>query len=125
MQSVSKFVLVADDDAAVLALTSSILEAHGYRVLSALGGINALEQSRGREAEIALLLTDVVMPDLNGPHVAELLRAKNPGLRVLFMSGWEPQVISHQGAFRHGYRTLCKPFSASGLIDAVQTALED
>jgi FixJ family two-component response regulator len=65
-------------------------------------------------------------PDLNGPHMAELLRAKNPGMRVLFMSGWEqPQVISHEGAFRHGYRTLCKPFSASGLIDAVETALEE
>jgi two-component system cell cycle sensor histidine kinase/response regulator CckA len=125
MQNDAKFVLVVDDEAPVLALTSSILEAHGYKVLPALGGINALEQSRGKEVEIMLLLTDVVMPDLNGPHVAELLRAKNPSLRVLFMSGWEPQVISHQGAFRHGWRTLCKPFSASGLIDAVQTALEE
>jgi CheY-like chemotaxis protein len=62
LQPDPKFVLVVDDDAAVLALTSSVLTAHGYSVIKALGGINALEQSRGREGEIILLLTDVVMP---------------------------------------------------------------
>jgi two-component system cell cycle sensor histidine kinase/response regulator CckA len=118
-------VLVVDDEPAILELMSSILTTNGYSVIEASSGMAALEASRGREAEIALLITDVVMPDLNGPHLAEQLLPRIPGLRVLFISGWEPRVIAHEGAFRRGYRTLPKPFTAAGLLDAVQMVLEE
>ena len=118
-------ILVVDDEPSILGFISTVLSDNGYTVIGALGGMAALEQSRGREAEIELLLTDVVMPDLNGPHLAEQLLAKKPGLRVLFMSGWEPQVIAHQGAFRRGFRTLTKPFSAAALLEAVDSVLQE
>jgi DNA-binding NtrC family response regulator len=121
----SKSVLVVDDEPGVVALISSILTANGFNVVSATGGMAALELSRGRESDITLLITDVVMPDLNGPHLAEHLASKIPSLRVLFMSGWEPHVIAHEGAFRRGYRTLCKPFTAAALLETVQAVLED
>jgi DNA-binding NtrC family response regulator len=106
-----------------LEFVCAILSARGYTVLRAPSGMAALEQSRGHEEEIALLLTDVVMPDLNGPHLAERLLTRIPSLRVLFMSGWELNVITHEGAFRRGYQTISKPFSAADLLLAVETAL--
>ena len=121
----SQGVLVVDDEPAIVELTSSILTASGYKVFGAHSSIGALELSRGREADIALLITDVVMPDLNGPHLAERMLTRIPTLRVLFMSGWEPQVIAHEGAFRRGYRTIAKPFSAAGLLQAVQMVLDE
>jgi two-component system, cell cycle sensor histidine kinase and response regulator CckA len=120
-----KCIIVVDDELSILTFTSSILTAAGYTVIPAHSGMDAMEQSRGREADIALLLTDVVMPDLNGPHLAERLLTRIPTLRVLFMSGWEPQVIAHEGAFRRGYRTLLKPFTAAGLLEAVEQALQE
>jgi len=116
-------VLVVDDDPALANLISSILSGSGYDVTVASSGMAALEKSRGHEAELVLLITDVVMPDLNGPHLAEILLNAIPNLGVLFESGWEPQVIAHAGAFRRGYRTLVKPFSAAELLKAVDSAL--
>jgi len=124
-QSKPKCVLVADDEPEILMLMSTILSANGYSVIEATSGMAALEASRGRECDIRLLITDVVMPDLNGPHLAEELLSRIPNLRVLFVSGWEPRVIAHEGAFRRGFRTLAKPFSAAGLLDAVQMVLEE
>jgi two-component system cell cycle sensor histidine kinase/response regulator CckA len=121
----SKSVLVVDDEPAVLDIITSILEANGFSIIRATGGMAALEESRGKEDAIMLLITDVVMPDLNGPHLAEHLCRRIPGLRVMFMSGWEPQVIAHEGAFRHGYRTLCKPFTAAALLETVRTVLAE
>jgi DNA-binding NtrC family response regulator len=71
-----------------------------------------------------LLITDVVMPDLNGPHLAEELARRIPGLRVILMSGWEPRVIAHEGAYRYGYPTLAKPFTAKVLLDEVSAILQ-
>jgi two-component system, cell cycle sensor histidine kinase and response regulator CckA len=118
-------ILLVDDEPDVLAFTAHILSSKGYNVLTANNGMDAIEQSRGREATIALLLTDVVMDDLNGPNLAEYLLTINPALRVLFMSGWEPHVIAHEGAFRRGFRTVMKPFTPDGLLEAVQITLEE
>ena len=120
-----KSILVVDDEPAVVDIITQILESNGFSVVSAHGGMSALEMSRGKEADIMLLITDIVMPDLNGPHLAEHLGKRIPGLRVMFMSGWEPQVIAHEGGFRQGYRTLCKPFTAAALLDTVRTVLAE
>jgi DNA-binding NtrC family response regulator len=121
----SKSILVVDDEPAVVSLITSILNSNGFSVFPAHGGMAALDISRGHEADIGLLITDVVMPDLNGPHLAEHLVSQIPGLRVLFMSGWEPHVIAHEGAFRRGYKTLCKPFTAAALIETVNAVLQE
>jgi DNA-binding NtrC family response regulator len=120
----SKYVLVVDDDPAVVSITASILSTKGYNVITAHGAMSALNEARGREDEIGLLITDVVMPELNGPHLAEELARRIPGLRVIFMSGWEPRVIAHEGAYGHGYPTLSKPFTAAALLEMVASALQ-
>jgi two-component system, cell cycle sensor histidine kinase and response regulator CckA len=121
----AKWVLVVDDEPAILDFISAILITNGHKVLTAKTGMEALEKVRGHEKDIVLLLTDVVMPDLNGPHLAEQMSARIPSLRVLFMSGWEPNVIAHEGAFRRGYKTLAKPFSAAALIDAIGMVMRE
>jgi len=116
-------ILAVDDDTDVLHYVETVLRQAGYNVLTTHSGMGALGLSRGHEDEIALLLTDIVMPDLNGPHLADILLRSVPSLRVLFMSGWEPQVIAHEGALRRGFRTLAKPFTPAELLAAVGFAL--
>jgi len=118
-----KYVLVVDDEPEILSIIGSILTTQGYNVLAAHGGMAALEQIRGREDSVELLITDVVMPDLNGPHLAEELIRRVPGIKVIFTSGWEPQVIAHEGAYRRGYPTLAKPFTAASLLQLVASVL--
>lgn len=120
----SATILVVDDEPSVLEFAATALAASGYNVLRAASGMAALGVARERGGDVKLLLTDVVMPDLNGPHLADQLLRNNPSLRVLFMSGWDPDVIEHHGAMRRGFKTLSKPFTFSQLLDAVAKALE-
>jgi DNA-binding NtrC family response regulator len=113
-------ILVVDDEEAILQFVKEVLSRAGYNVLIARCGTDALSQTRGKERTIALLLTDIVMPDLNGPHLAELLLRSAPAMRILFMSGWEPHVIAHESAVRRSFRTLAKPFTPEQLVAAVE-----
>jgi two-component system cell cycle sensor histidine kinase/response regulator CckA len=122
-QTYSKYVLIVDDEPEVVAITASILDAGGYKVLKAHGGMEALGLIRAAEGPIGLLITDVVMPDLNGPHLADELRQQIPDLRVIFMSGWEPHVIAHEGPYHRGYPMLAKPFTAAALLQLVDEVL--
>src|SRR5215831_12262959 len=81
-------ILAVDDDRAVLGFLDSTLTAAGYEVLLADGGWNALQVYENAGSPIHLLLTDVIMPDLTGPVLAERLRALQPDLPVLFISGF-------------------------------------
>src|SRR6185312_17195537 len=89
-------VLVADDDRAILGLVESVLKGAGYSVLLADGGRNAVEVFQKSTNPVHLLLTDVIMPDLTGPVVAERLRTIKPDLHVLFMSGFhDAELVQH------------------------------
>src|SRR5580704_10722258 len=81
-------ILAVDDDAAVLGLVQAVLQTAGYGVLLADGGRSAIQVFENSTCPVHLLLTDVIMPDLTGPVVAERLRTKQPNLEVLFMSGF-------------------------------------
>src|SRR5215217_6934378 len=81
-------ILAVDDDRSVLGLLEKTLTGAGYRVITADGGWKAVEAYESSPAPIDLLLTDVIMPDLTGPVLAERLRARQPGLQVLFISGF-------------------------------------
>jgi DNA-binding NtrC family response regulator len=118
-------ILVVDDEEGILKFVKDVLSRAGYSVLIAHSGIDALIQSRGQEKTIALLLTDVVMPDLNGPHLAELLLRSAPGMRILFMSGWEPHVITHESVLWRNSRRIEKPFTPEQLVGAVEAALSE
>ena len=101
-------------------MTGQLLARAGYEVLAAAGPSEALAMFGEHQGDIGLLLTDVVMPEMHGPALAERLTAQRPDLRVLFVSGYSegmPDSASGRVAF------LPKPFTADALIAAVQNAL--
>jgi CheY-like chemotaxis protein len=103
-------VLVVEDEQAVRELTVRMLQRLGYSVLSAASGGEAIEISRSFAGRISFLLTDVVMPELNGRQVADAVLATRPDLKVLFLSGYTEQSAIHQG-IGAGVNFLAKPFS--------------
>jgi DNA-binding NtrC family response regulator len=112
-----------DDDDAVLRLLESTLTRAGYRVLAADGGWSAIRAYENSPERIHLLLTDVIMPDLTGPVLAERLRARQPDLRVLFISGFHDAEMVQRFVTRKGYTLLPKPFSPAGLLRVVEESL--
>jgi PAS domain S-box-containing protein len=117
-------VLVVEDDPLVRKVTLRSLGAAGYRVIVAHNGREALEIAANEGVAFDLLLTDVIMPGLNGREVAEGLRSTRPGLRVLYMSGYAHDIISKAGVLDSGIEVLRKPFSVARLQERVRAALD-
>jgi CheY-like chemotaxis protein len=107
-------VLVVEDEKPVRDLTVRMLQQLGYKVLSAASGAEALEISNSFSANIALLLTDVVMPQMSGRQVADALLATRPDLKVLYLSGYTESTVIHHGVAT-GVAFLPKPFSRETL----------
>ena len=116
-------VLVVEDEAQVRTVAREALRVHGYTVLEAPDADVALRIARGSGKAIDLLLTDVVMPGLSGKQLAEILVAEQPGLRVLFMSGYTDDALSSHGVLRPGVHYLQKPFSPDLLAQKVREVL--
>jgi CheY-like chemotaxis protein len=116
--------LVVEDDAALREVVRRPLEAAGYRVLLAGDGVEALEMSAQFEGEIALLLTDVIMPLMNGRAVAESLLQLRPGLRVLYMSGYTDNALAKHGVLDESIHLLMKPFTATELKNKIRELLD-
>ena len=120
----SETILVVEDDARVRAVTARALGERGYRVLEAAHGEEALEAASREPGPIHLVVTDVVMPGLDGRAVVEALRQRRPGLPALFVSGYSHDVISHHGALDAGIDLLPKPFTADTLLERVRAVLD-
>jgi PAS domain S-box-containing protein len=116
--------LVVEDEAPVLDVASRILTQHGYRILAAHSGAEALELIGSHPGAIHLLLTDVVMPGLTGKDVAERVSKLRPEIRVLYMSGYPESVITSQGIIEQGIHLVSKPFRAPDLLDQVRAVLD-
>jgi DNA-binding NtrC family response regulator len=116
-------ILAVDDDRNVLGLLDSILGSAGYRVLTADGGWNAVEVYQNSREPIHLLLTDVIMPDLTGPVLAERLRSRQPDLPVLFISGFHDADLVQRFVTRKGFTLLPKPFTVDALLRVVEQSL--
>jgi two-component system, cell cycle sensor histidine kinase and response regulator CckA len=116
-------ILVVDDDPGILGLLENTLSRAGYRVLAADGGWNAIRAYENSVEPVRLLLTDVIMPDLTGPVLAERLRARQPDLRVLFISGFHDAELVQRFVARKGYTLLPKPFTPAGLLRVVAESL--
>jgi two-component system cell cycle sensor histidine kinase/response regulator CckA len=116
-------ILLADDNEQVRGWAREVLELYGYSVLEAADGEKALEVASGHDGDIDLLVTDVVMPALGGPELAERLATARPGLRVLLISGYTDRGIVEHGVLPRDARFLQKPFSASALGEAVRELL--
>jgi len=117
-------VLVVEDQEAVRRLTRTILEEHGYRVLEAASGAEAHAVARGHAGEIDLLLTDVVMPGMDGRTLSEQLRDLRPNLRVILMSGYAGDLIAHGDALASGLAYIQKPFRPEELATKVRGVLD-
>src|ERR1043166_5342179 len=107
----------------VLHLLDEVLRSAGYRVLTADGGWNAIQKYESLDSPIQLLVTDVMMPDLTGPVLAERLRSRQPELQVLFISGFHDADLVQRFVTAKGFTLLPKPFSIPALVRVVQLAL--
>jgi signal transduction histidine kinase len=115
-------VLLVEDDGAVRELARATLDRHGYRLLCASSSEEALQLMEKFNGPIALLLTDVVMPGIQGPDLAVKIRLMRPGIRVLFMSGYAAETLTEE--MLRDASHLQKPFSAAVLARTVRAVLD-
>ena len=120
----SETVLVVEDEERVLRLAVRVLEGMGYRVLAAGDGEEAMELSEGLEGPIDLLLTDVVMPRMNGRELFGRLEGLRPEMKVLFMSGYADNAIVHNQVLDSGIAFIQKPFTGADLGRKVRKVLD-
>ena len=120
----SETVLIVEDEPVVRHLAVRYLAEHGYQVLQAADGPEALEISRAHEGDVHLLVTDVVMPQMNGRELAERLAAERPGLRVLYVSGYTDHAVVRHGVLEEGIAFLSKPFDLGQLARTVREVLD-
>ncbi len=119
----SETILLVEDDAMVRELARTILSEHGYTVLEAEHAEEALLLARRFSGSVHLLLSDVVMPGLNGRELYERLRVDRSDLRALFMSGYTENVVAHHGVLDEGTNFMQKPFTLAGLLSRVRELL--
>jgi CheY-like chemotaxis protein len=115
-------ILLVEDEESLRTLTRSILEQGGYEVLEACNGMEAVEIARDHSGTIQLLLTDMVMPGMNGQAVAEKLGQMHPGIRVAYMSGYTG--FSTRATSSLGAVVIAKPFTRNILFQKLSEALE-
>jgi two-component system cell cycle sensor histidine kinase/response regulator CckA len=117
-------ILLVEDEPALLKLVATMLQKHGYTVMAASTPGEAIRLAREHPGEIHLLMTDVIMPEINGRDLAEKLLSLYPNLKRLFMSGYTAEVIAHQGVLEEGVGFIQKPFTAQSLADKVKEVLD-
>ncbi len=117
-------VLLVEDNDAVRKISRTMLKRHGYRVIAAAEGTEALEELASRDGSIDLLLTDVVMPGMSGPELYSRVAEDHPGLKVLYMSGYTDEIVTAQGKLRSGEDLIEKPFSMDALAAKVREVLD-
>ena len=116
-------VLLVEDEEQILNLSRRILDLHGYTVLASLTPEAAIALATQHHGVIHLLITDLVMPGMNGKELKQRLMASHPGLKCLFMSGYTADVIAHHGVLDEGVYFLQKPFTIRTLAERVREVL--
>ncbi len=117
-------VLVVDDEDGVRKLASRILRTQGYTVLDAASGIEALRVARAWHGEIHLLVTDILMPEMNGWELAAQLEQERPGLQTLYVSGYSEGTVAHDAIVNKEIHFLQKPFAPGALAQRVRQLIE-
>ncbi len=116
-------ILVVEDERAILEVIERMLKDLGYKVLTAGTPGEAIKCARNHGREIDLLLTDLVMPEMNGRDLTQVVLSIHPDIKQLYMSGYTANIIAHQGILDKGVNYIQKPFSLKELGDKVRDAL--
>ena len=118
-------IFVVEDEPTLRALVRRVLERGGYEVIEASSGLAALELWKENKTHVDLLLTDMVMPDgISGRQLAEKLKADNPDLKVIYTTGYSPDLMGKDVALREGVNFLKKPYPPQKLVQTVRNGLE-
>ncbi len=117
-------ILLVEDEDLILKMGQEMLEKLGYKVITANSPAKALRQVADRSEKIDLMITDVVMPGMNGRQLADKMQRFNPAIKILYMSGYTSNVIVHRGVLEKGVHLIQKPFSIADLAVMVKKALE-
>jgi PAS domain S-box-containing protein len=117
-------ILLVEDEPAILNMTRMMLERKGYSVLSAASPAKAINMAKAHTDKIHLIMTDVVMPGMNGRDLARHLKPLYPDIKLLFMSGYTANVIAHHGVLDEGVYFIQKPFSMKDLAEKVRVVLD-
>jgi two-component system, cell cycle sensor histidine kinase and response regulator CckA len=120
----SETILLVEDDDDVRAFVKDVLEQHGYRVLVAALPSEAIAIAARWTAEIDVLLTDVVMPEMSGRELCEALAAGRPTMRTLYMSGYTDEALGHHGVLGEQFALIGKPFTAAALARRLREIVE-
>jgi DNA-binding NtrC family response regulator len=120
----SETILVVEDDEMVRTLVRETLHREGYRILDAPGPIEARKIAEGHKGLIQLMITDVVMPKINGKDLAEQLARRRPDMKVLYMSGYTDNAVLNNGILEKEVAFLQKPFTPASLSEKVREVLE-
>ncbi|MCG2750836.1 MAG: transporter substrate-binding domain-containing protein [Desulfobacteraceae bacterium] len=118
-------VLLVEDEVVILKMGKRMLETLGYRVLASSSPVKALEMVQKHSEDLHILITDVVMPEMNGRDLSRELKKFHPGIATLFMSGYTANVIAHQGVLDAGVYFIQKPFSKKDLAMKVRLVLDE
>jgi CheY-like chemotaxis protein len=118
-------ILLVEDEPAILRMTRMMLERKGYSVLPAGTPADALSIANASGDKIHLLMTDVVMPEMNGRDLAEKVTKIFPDIKLLFMSGYAADVITHQGVLDEGVAFMQKPFATNELAKKIREVLDN
>jgi len=118
-------ILLVEDEPSILRMARMMLERKGYAVLSAATPAEALEKAKKHSDSIELLMSDVVMPEMNGRDLAEKIILLYPEIRLLFMSGYTADIIANQGVLDEGVAFIQKPFSMADLTEKLRDVFGD
>jgi DNA-binding NtrC family response regulator len=117
-------IMVIDDEANIVTMISQILTELGYHVISATNSREALILGDQHAQTIDMVLTDIIMPELNGPDFVQMLRQKRPTLKALYMSGYANNVAAQIGVLKPDMAFLQKPFSSETLTNCIRKVLD-
>lgn len=117
-------ILLVEDVDSLRELARDILEGQGHTVIEACSGSAALQELERRAGPVDLLLTDLVMPAMSGRELADQITGRNPGTKVLYMSGYTDDSLERHGALESGMAFGEKPFTIDGLLRKVREVLD-
>jgi DNA-binding response OmpR family regulator len=117
-------VLLVEDETSLREMLREVLETNGYSVLGARDGAEALRMAAAHGGPIQLMVTDVIMPGMTGPRLADLFAPTRPGMKVLFVSGYSDESVTRYGLIAPGRAFLSKPFGPEVFLRRVRESLD-